>query len=263
MADRLTPEERDALARYDGPIKVKRPPPANRPAPANHPARIHTARPALKVRDRVKPKAGPGPLPVQRLLEWAFAIEHVRLVIGGAEEFGGRGFGLGMEFLALQRGELGAEIDTSIGVSEPHADAESIAAAVRNLTGACGGAPMAIKVAEYARACLAPDWMPGAVARCVPREWRNGKGGQKARTEVVRRYRFKYRGKMVEREDRWCPVTYDPHPRQIEGARNFYVEWWLALSEIRRRLAEMETLAEVAVTDVMPPREPWVGGGHL
>ncbi len=43
-----------------------------------------------------------------------------------------------------------------------------IAATVAEVPDSLGGKRMAIRVAELARAGLTPDWMPGAVPRCVP-----------------------------------------------------------------------------------------------
>lgn len=54
---------------------------------------------------------------------------------------------------------------------------------------------MAIRVAEMARAGLTPDWMPGAVSRCVPVETRRNQHGERAKTEVVGAERVLYRGR--------------------------------------------------------------------
>jgi hypothetical protein len=48
-----------------------------------------------------------------------------------------------------------------------------------------GGIRMAIHVAELARAGLTPDWLPGAVPRCVPAETKRNQHGERATTVVV------------------------------------------------------------------------------
>ena len=93
-----------------------------------------------------------------------------------------RGYGFGMEYVLLERARLGGvKIDTSIGRSAPHDDAEIIAAVLANLPDLVGGTRMAVCIAELARAGLQPDWRPDAEPRLEPVE-RNRKG--QANTEV-------------------------------------------------------------------------------
>ncbi len=208
---------------------------------------LRRARPAL------------GAMPVQAALEWAFRRECAQLDLpprsGDLDEIG---FGFGMEYVLLQRAKLGGvRIDTSIGRSEPHEDAETIAAIVANLADIVGGRFMATVVAGHARAGTTPDWLPGVKARVVPVEWRTNSHGTRAATEVIGHYRAVSRGRKVEREILWCPVTFDPHPHLIEQRRTAYIEWWFALSEIRRNLQACGMLREISITDAMPPRAPW------
>ena len=109
-------------------------------------------------------------LGVQAALEWAFRIEQAQLELPLAPDITEEGFGFGLEYVLLQRAALGCKIDGGqhkIG-GYTHEDAEVIAATVAGIPDSLGGKRMAIRVAELARAGLTPDWMPGAVPRCVP-----------------------------------------------------------------------------------------------
>jgi hypothetical protein len=108
-----------------------------------------------------------------------------------------------------------------------------------------------------ARAGLTPDWMPGAVPRCVPVDVRRNQHGERAKTEVVGVERVLYRGRWRSVELLACPVTWRPHPEQIAGARRAYEDWWQALGWVREGLLDGGMLREVEVTAVMPKIRPW------
>ena len=55
-----------------------------------------------------------------------------------------------------------------------------------------------------------------------------------------------------------CPVTFSPHPQQIEGARRGYGEWRQALGWVREGLIAGGMLREVEVTAAMPRVKPWL-----
>lgn len=135
---------------------------------------------------------------VQQALEWAFRIEKAQLELPerpDAER--GTGHGFGLEYVLLQRAALGGRIDGGqhkIG-GYTHEDAEVIAATVAGMPDSLGGKRMAIRVAELARAGLTPDWMPGAVPRCVPVEVKRNRHGARASTIVVGTERVLTRGK--------------------------------------------------------------------
>ncbi len=159
----------------------------------------------------------------------------------------------------MQRGALGCKVDGGqhkIG-GYTHEDAEVIAATVAGLPDSLGGKRMAIRVAELARAGLTPDWMPGAVPRCVPVEVRRNRHGDHAVSLVVGTERTLVKGKWRSVEVRACPVTYRPDARQIDAARRAYDEWWQALGWIRDGLIEGRMLREVEVNSVMPKMRPW------
>jgi len=211
------------------------------------------------------PSAGRGgrarrTLGVQAALEWAFRVEKAQLDLPERPDpERGHGFGFGLEYVLLQRAALGCRIDGGqykLG-SYTHADAEVIAATLAGLPNALGGKRMAIRVAELARAGLTPDWMPGAVPRCVPVEVKRNQHGERATTVVFGTERVLTRGKWRTVEVLACPVTFSPHPRQIEAARRAYDDWWRALGWVREGLVTGGMLREVEVTGVMPLPQPW------
>ena len=199
-------------------------------------------------------------LGVQSALEWAFRVEKAQLELPERPDpERGRGFGFGLEYVLLQRAALGCRVDGGghkLG-SYTHEDAEIIAATVAGMPDHLGARRMAIRVAELARAGLTPDWMPGAVPRCVPVQMKRNRYGDRAATTVVGTTRVLSRRKWRTVEIMACPVTFDPHPHQIEAARRAYGDWWRALDWIREMLREGGMLREVEVTDVMPKERPW------
>jgi len=210
------------------------------------------------------PSAGRGgrakrAMSVQQALEWAFRIEKVQLELPPPSDIEQEGFGFGLEYVLLQRAALGCKVDGGqhkIG-GYTHEDAEVIAAIVVGLPDSLGGKRMAIRVAELARAGLTPDWMPGAVPRCVPVEMKRNQHGARATTVVVGTERVLTRGKWRTVEILACPVTWRPHPKQIDAARRAYDDWWQALDWIRDALTAGGMLREVDVTAAMPKAKPW------
>ena len=198
-------------------------------------------------------------LGVQAALEWAFRIEKAQLELPPPQGATDEGFGFGLEYVLLQRAALGCRIDGGqhkIG-GYTHEDAEVIAAAVASLPDSLGGKRTAIRVAELARAGLTPDWMPGAVPRCVPVEMKRNQHGARATATVVGTERILVRGRWRTVEVLACLVTWAPHPQQIEAARRGYNDWWQALGWIREALVEGGMLRTVEVTGAMPKRRPW------
>ncbi len=203
-------------------------------------------------------------MPVQQALEWAFRVEKAQLELPLPHDVTEEGFGFGLEYVLLQRAALGCKVDGGqhkIG-GYTHEDAEVIAATVAGLPQSMGGKRMAIRVAELARAGLTPDWMPGAVPRCVPVEVKRNQHGERASTIVVGTERIRVRGGSPS--GRWktieilaCPVTFSPHPHQIEAARRAYDDWWNALDWVREGLASSGMLRDSEVTGEMPKARPW------
>ena len=200
-------------------------------------------------------------LGVQAALEWAFRVEKAQLELPLPQDVSEEGFGFGLEYVLLQRAELGCKIDGGqhkIG-GYTHEDAEVIAATVAGMPDSLGGKRMAIRVAELARAGLTPDWMPGAVPRCVPAAIKRNRHGDRATSEVVGMERVLVRGKWRRVEVRACPVRFSPDQRQIDAARRDYDDWWQALGWVREGLIEGNMLREVEVTASMPRVRPWEG----
>jgi hypothetical protein len=198
-------------------------------------------------------------LGVQAALEWAFGVEKAQLELplpkGVAEE----GFGFGLEYVLLQRAILGCKIEGGqhkMG-GYVHADAEVIAATVAGMPDTLGGKRMAIRVAELARAGLTPDWMPGAVPRCMPVDIKRNRHGDRAVSIVVGTVRTLINGKWRIVEVRACPVTFTPTLQQIESARQAYDDWWAALDWVRDGLIGGGMLREVEVKGAMPKVKPW------
>ena len=198
-------------------------------------------------------------LGVQAILEWAFRVEKAQLELPPPKNAGEESSGFGMEYVLIQRAQLGCQIDGGqykMG-SYTHVDAEVVAASLAGMPDALGGIRMAIRVAELARAGMTPDWMPGAVPRCVPLNTRRNQHGERAVTEVVGVERVQYRGRWRSVEVLACPVVWTPHPQQIEGARQAYEDWWQALGWVREGLAEGGMLRDFEVTGVRPKERPW------
>ena len=199
-------------------------------------------------------------LGVQQVLEWAFRTEKARLELPEPPdpERGDRP-GFGLEYVLMQRAALGCRIDGGRYKpdSSTHEDAEVIAACVAGLPTSLGGLPMAIRIAELARAGLTPDWMPGAMPRCVPVETKRNQHGERSITIAVGTTRVLSRGKWRTVELRACPVTFSPHPDQIAAAHRHYAQWWLAMDWVRGGLLAGGMLRSIEVTDAMPKRTPW------
>jgi len=198
-------------------------------------------------------------LGVQAALEWAFRVEKAQLELPPPQDVTEEGFGFGLEYVLLQRAALGCKVDGGqhkVG-GYTHEDAEVIAATVAGIPDSLGGKRMAIRVAELARAGMTPDWMPGAVPRCVPTEIKRNRYGDRAVSVAVGTERALIRGRWRSVEVRACPVTFRPDARQIEAARRDYQAWWRALGWVRDGLIAGGTLREVGVTPAMPKATPW------
>ena len=198
-------------------------------------------------------------LGVQAALEWAFRVEKAQLELPLPQDVTEEGFGFGLEYVLLQRAALGCKIDGGqhkIG-GYTHEDAEVIAATVAGIPDSLGGKRMAIRVAELARAGLTPDWMPGAVPRCVPAEIKRNRHGDRALSIVVGTERVLVKGKWRSVEVRACPVTFSPDAQQIVAARRAYCDWWHALGWVREGLLAGSMLREIDLTGMLPKEAPW------
>lgn len=203
---------------------------------------------------------------VQQALEWAFRVEHAQLELPEPPDLErGHGFGFGLEYVLLQRAILGCKIDGGqykVG-SYTHEDAEVIAATVAGMPDSLGGKRMALRVAELARAGLTPDWMPGAVPRCIPVDIKRNRHGDRAVSVVVGTEQILVKGARRSVEVRACPVMFRPHPDQIAAARRGYENWWRALCWVRDGLIAGGMLREVEMTMAIPKATPWLRGRSI
>jgi hypothetical protein len=186
------------------------------------------------------------------LVQWAFQVEGASL---NFDEVGVRR-NVGIEWILIEQARLGCRPDGG-GRSDPHPDADIVAAALTVLPEAYGGAGMAITIAEGARTGRVPDCMAGAVARCAPRGWRRHKTGTYAEREY---WTGPGRWPSTWLSDKYgyvCPVTYTGTAVEIGRARRTYLQWWSALLELRHCLLIGRSLSAFQLTDAMPPREPW------
>jgi hypothetical protein len=217
-------------------------------------------RPGHFTKDGSFPKTAKRVMAIQQALEWAFRIEHAQLELPEPPDTERRqGFGFGLEYVLMQRAALGCKIDGGrykVG-SYTHEDAEAIAATVAGIPDTLGGKRMAIRVAELARAGLTPDWMPGAVPRCLPVEMKRNRHGDHATTELVGTERILSRGKWRSFEVRACPVIFRPHQGQIEGARRAYTDWREALAWLAHILSSQEIFKDIHIIEGLPKPHPW------
>lgn len=159
-------------------------------------------------------------------------------------------YNVGIEWILIEQARLGCRPDGG-GRSDPHPDADIVAAALTVLPEAYGGAGMAITIAECARTGRMPDCMPNAVARCAPRGWRRHKTGTYAEREY---WTGPGRWPSTWLSDKYgyvCPVTYTGTAVDVGRARRAYLQWWSALLELRHCLSIGRSLSAFRLTDAI------------
>lgn len=189
---------------------------------------------------------------VRSAIEWAFAAERVSIEF---DELQDGPPATDTVWRLMQRGMLGCKIDGG-GRSLGHDDAEVIASIVARLDVAAGGRGMAVELARLARAGMAPDWMPGAVPRCLPRDVVENKHGVFGKAVVVDQVEVTRRGRKRKVDVMACPVHFQPSAARITSARKAYGSWWLALRALQGPLRRAG-LRTVEITQDLPPRCPW------
>lgn len=189
---------------------------------------------------------------IRAALEWAFSTELVSIEFDEIHDGPG---GVDTIWRLMQRGRLGCKVDGG-GRTMRHDDAEVIASFVGSLGPEFGGRGMAVRIAQLARCCDVPDWMPGAVPRCVPVEVVQNPHGTFSRTVVVGQVEVLRRGRKKKVDVLACPVDFVPRAAKIASVRRAYTEWWCALLELRVGLAHAG-LRTISITQQMPPRAPW------
>jgi hypothetical protein len=196
---------------------------------------------------------------IQRLLEWAFADECASVDFEDAGTLAQGYGGGGPEWVMMQRGVLGCKVDGG-GRSDPHPDADLVAAAVAVLPEGCGGRSMAVQIAELSRHRRVPDAMVGVDPRphVRPVETKRNKYGTWGGTEHVC-YVTDVSGRKPKRFDaRVCPVAVHNPAGQIAQARRNYLQWRLALVDLRQTFVVYNNMSRWALSDVLPSMRPWL-----
>ena len=172
------------------------------------------------------PSAGHGKgkraMSVQQALEWAFRVEKAQLELPerpDPEHGHGSGAGFGLEYVLMQRAALGCKIDGGrykMGATPTRMPRSSPPPSPGCPTASAASAWRSAW--ELARAGLTPDWMPGAVPRCVPVR-RETQSAWRAGNNHGRGYRAgsDSRGKWRSVEVLACPVTWLTAPGADRG----------------------------------------------
>ncbi|MEP5730378.1 MAG: hypothetical protein ABJL67_13535 [Sulfitobacter sp.] len=193
---------------------------------------------------------------IQRLLEWAFADEFAQVDFEDAGTLAPGYGGVGNAGRMADYGALGCRIMGG-GRSWPDHDADLVASAVAVLPEGCGGRAMAVAIAEWARARTVPDAMIGARMRCVPVSFQRNQHGVRPATEFLG-CEIDRSGRKAKRVDvRVTPVHFTPTAQQLGDARRTYLQWRLALLELRNTFQMHNNLTRWVVTNKMPPTAPW------
>lgn len=194
------------------------------------------------------------------LIEWAFQRECASLDFDEMASTAGERPSVSPLWMLMQRHNLGCKVDGG-GKSDPHPDADIVASALAALPEGRGGRRMGLTIAELARAGLRPDWMEGAVMRCVPVDVHKGRHGAYAKSDPCGQVEVISRGRKRTVEVRWCPVRFTHSPDRIAAARRDYLRWWDALWDLRLTFQHRNGgLTAWRITDEMPPRTPWKKG---
>lgn len=209
--------------------------------------------------NRLSPRGSPArEATIWELLVWAFRDECASLDFDPLSRIAGERPGVGMEYLLMQRHNLGCQIDGG-GRSEPHPDADSIADALCRLPEGCGGARMACWIAECARADRLPVMNLNPVARCEPTEWRRSKHGMFAVSEYWRDCPSNARLTDAQVRQRWgfaCRVRFSGTAQEVARLRRQWLQFRLALLELRTTF-QVHGLSSFVVTNGLPPETPW------
>lgn len=195
---------------------------------------------------------------IQQALEWAFAIERAQIDFDelGAHEFDRPG--VDNIWILQRQHELGCRVDGG-GSSDPHPDAQIIAAAVEALPIEMGGRRMALLVAECARARRAPDWREDERRGIVPCGWDMTDDGEWLATtrklpEQV--YRVAKSRKKTYRPE-LCPISYTGSASVLAKRRRDYLAWYGALLHLLGQLSWGDAFTAIRLVDGLPSVSPW------
>ncbi len=195
---------------------------------------------------------------IQQALEWAFAVEHARIDF---DEWGSREFdrpGIDNLWILQRQRELGCRVDGG-GVSDPHPDAQIIAAAVEALPIGVGGRRMALLVAECARAGRTPDWRQDERRAIVPCGWDMTDDGEwlagTRKLNVVVFRDAKSRTKTYRPVI--CPISYTGSADVLAKRRREYLAWYGALLHLLAELSWCNAFTAIRLVDGLPELSPW------
>ncbi|AGT07895.1 hypothetical protein [Paracoccus aminophilus] len=195
---------------------------------------------------------------IQQALEWAFATECARLDFDelGAKEFERPGHDI--ISVIQRRGELGCTVDGG-GSSDPHPDAQIIAAAVEALPIEVGGRRMAMIVADHARARSAPDWRENERVGIVPCGWEMTDAGEwlaAIRKLPEASYYYPRGRKTLTYRPEICPIGYTGSAAVLAARRRDYLGWYGALLHLNVDFIGWRT-NRVEIIDGLPDMTPW------
>ncbi len=209
------------------------------------------------------------PISIEQLLVWAFQAERVTLNLDRVSRLAGFALpGFGFEYVLLQQAKLGCRVDGG-GRSDPHPDAEIVAAALVELPEEHGGMRTGIWIAELARAGIRPDCMQDARPRFEPADVHTNRHGTNAKTRDAAdlgpfgwpaQPRRNRKGVIVQDAVQYTPVVCRPTPDQIGRARRAYLQWRGTLFWLRISFQTYGGLTGFKLTDEMPPLTPWAQG---
>lgn len=199
---------------------------------------------------------------IQDALSWAFLTEKAVLDFDdlGAHEFDRPG--VDMLWIMAERHKVGVTVDGG-GTSDPHPDAQIIAAVVEALPGQLGGRRMATQIAELARARSAPDWGQGdrlGIAPCGW-DWDEDQGCFAAGTAQIGStwvWRDRHRNRH-ERKGQVCAISYTGTASMVAAKRRNYLAWCGALLDLWATLSCPGMLDTVRISGALPPLAPWHG----
>lgn len=176
------------------------------------------------------------PMPIDRLLHWAYAIQLVDRARGGFEP-GGASIDSCQRL--VQRSELGVSVDGSAGANKVHPDADMIHEAVMTLK---DKAEIGLLV-HYARCGTTPDWLPNA--KIAYRPVKNARGKPK---------------KLYDhnRHPIACLVDVTASMERIAYARKVYSIWWNAMARLVQTVDTASLQRYQPLAPSCPPR-PWRG----
>lgn len=195
---------------------------------------------------------------IQQALEWAFAVERAQIDFDetGAHEFDRPGID-NLWILQRQR-ELGCRVDGG-GSSDPHPDAQIIAASVEALPIGVGGKRMALLVAECARARRVPDWHEEQCRSVVPCGWNMSEAGEwLAHTRKLAPATFRDRRSRVKSyRPEICPISYGGSVQALAARRRVYLGWYGALLHLLADLSWCRAFTAIRLVDGLPALSPW------